>query len=232
MSWSKCRNWKREHVCLGILWHNRGSAYIPPLPICLGIPFACAGGAPFFWSQWNDQSVWCTPGHTHRRCRTLPESSNCPSQDRGSWRSSLAEGPHPWCVLSQHSAKAEGAIQSAIDVDVKKRKVAVLLSLLGELYIPVKASQMITESLQILCPWGQMIQLSSTKRSQYKRAGPSTASAWLLLSHHQLWQAGISRRGQILEVVSSMVTRAEMVLEVSVYSPLNHLTWLLAQEFY
>jgi hypothetical protein len=47
---------------------------------------------------------------------------------------------------------AEGAIRTPIDVDVTKRKVAVLLSLLYELDIRVKASQMTTEPLQILCP--------------------------------------------------------------------------------
>lgn len=57
---------------------------------------------------------------------------------------------------------AEGAIRTPIDVDVTKRKVAVLLSLLYELDIRVKASQMTTEPLQILCPWGQMTELSST----------------------------------------------------------------------
>jgi len=46
----------------------------------------------------------------------------------------------------------EVAIWAPIDVDVMKRKVAVLLSLLGELDIPVRASQMITEPLQFLCP--------------------------------------------------------------------------------
>jgi hypothetical protein len=47
---------------------------------------------------------------------------------------------------------AEVAIRAPIDVDVTKRKLAVLLSLLGELDIPVNASQMITEPLQFLCP--------------------------------------------------------------------------------
>jgi len=61
------------------------------------------------------------------------------------------EGPRPWCVLSQRSAKAKWAIRSPIDVVVKKRKVTILLSFLGELDISVKASQMIMEPLQILC---------------------------------------------------------------------------------
>lgn len=47
---------------------------------------------------------------------------------------------------------AEVAIWAPIDVDVTNRKVAVLLSLLGELDIPVKASHMITQPLQFLCP--------------------------------------------------------------------------------
>jgi hypothetical protein len=42
---------------------------------------------------------------------------------------------------------AEGNMQAAIYVNVKKRKVAFLLSLLGELGILVKESQMITEPL-------------------------------------------------------------------------------------
>jgi hypothetical protein len=42
---------------------------------------------------------------------------------------------------------AQGAIRSPIDVDVKKRKVAFLLSLHGELDIPVKAIQMVKEPL-------------------------------------------------------------------------------------
>lgn len=72
--------------------------------------------------------------------------------------------------------------------------------------------------------------------TKHSKARPSTACAWLLLPaflcDRQLWWAGISRRGQILEVVSSLVMRTEMVLEVSVYLPFNHLTWLLVWEFY
>lgn len=47
---------------------------------------------------------------------------------------------------------AEVAIWAPIDVDVTNRKVGILLSLLCELDIPVKASHMITQPLQFLCP--------------------------------------------------------------------------------
>jgi hypothetical protein len=47
---------------------------------------------------------------------------------------------------------AEVAIRAPIDVDVTNRKVGILLSLLHELDIPVKASHTITQPLQFLCP--------------------------------------------------------------------------------
>ena len=44
---------------------------------------------------------------------------------------------------------AQGAIRSPIDVNVKERKVATLLRIHGNLNIPVKAIQMVKESLQL-----------------------------------------------------------------------------------
>ena len=67
-----------------------------PPPICLGGQAVCAGGSPLFWSQKIDQSVRCTPGHTHRICFTHP---SLPSQDGGSSTSSQAADQHSWCYV-------------------------------------------------------------------------------------------------------------------------------------
>ena len=87
------------------------------LEFCVVVWAECASGVPLLRSWWFDQSVLCTHGHTDRGYCTYLVSSTpgCPSQDGGSWRSSLAAGQHScscvwppfcWgsCMLSGHMA--------------------------------------------------------------------------------------------------------------------------------
>ena len=46
---------------------------------------------------------------------------------------------------------AQGALQSPVYVNVEKEQVVLSLYLRGELYIPVKAIQMVKKPLQVLC---------------------------------------------------------------------------------
>jgi hypothetical protein len=66
--------------------------------------------------------------------------------------------------------------------------------------------------------------------------GLSTAGTWLhpptIMSHGQIQRESISRCRQTLEVVSFLMVRTEMGLEMSVDSLFNHLTWLPAQEYF
>jgi hypothetical protein len=52
---------------------------------------------------------------------------------------------------------------------------------------------------------------------------------WLVYFYHfRLNIKQVSSYGRTSELVTSLMTRTEMVLEILVYSPVKHLMWLLA----